>query len=155
MHCDLSDIGSDDQTMRYFRRAIRGQNLDRAGLSAKHMKIMNLLSEPRSVDELQKRLGWEREELRRVLAGFVSADILECKRDESEGTFIAYETNTVAAAKLRSELKQDSGRFVGKIVRDTLTLQLLVKRTRPDAVFFALDTPQSCDAIREAYTSGE
>ena len=50
-------------------------------------------------------------------------------------------------------MKQSSGQFVGKIVRDTLTLQLLVKRTSPDAVFFAVDTPQSCDAIREAYAS--
>lgn len=155
LHCDLAQIPTDDSALRYVRRAIRGQNLDRAGLSAKHMKIMNLLSEPRSVEELQKRLGWERQELRRVLAGFVAADILECKRDESEGKFVAYETNSVAAAQLRSGLKQASGQFVGKIVRDTLTLQLLVKRSKPDAVFFAVDTPQSCDAIREAYTAGE
>ncbi len=155
LHCDLADIGADEASLRFVRRAIRGQNLDRAGLSAKHMKVMNLLSEPRSVDELQKRLGWQREEVRRVLFGFVAADILECKRDESEGKFVAYETNSVAAAQLRAGLKQASGRFVGKIVRDTLTLQLLVKRSRPDAVFFAVDTPQSCDAIREAYTSAQ
>lgn len=155
LHCELDQIGADDSAMRYVRRAIRGQNLDRAGLSAKHMKIMNLVSEPRSIDELQKRLGWEREELRRVLAGFVASDILECRRDESEGKFVAYETNSVAAAQLRSGLKQASDKFVGKIVRDTLTLQLLVKRTKPDAVFFAVDTPQSCDAIREAFTSAQ
>lgn len=155
LYCDLDQIGEDESTLRYVRRAIRGQNLDRAGLSAKHMKIMNLLSEPRSVDELEQRLGWEREEVRRVLAGFVAADILECKRDESEGKFVAYETNSVAAAQLRSSLNKGDGRFVGKVVRDTLTLQLLVKRTRPDAVFFAVDTPQSCDAIREAYTGAE
>jgi CheY-like chemotaxis protein len=153
LHCDLSQLGEDDAALRYARRAIRGQNLDRAGLSAKHMKIMNLLSEPRSVDELQSRLGWDREEIRRVLAGFVAADILECQRDESEGKFVAYETNSVAAAQLRSALNQAGGKFTGKVVRDTLTLQLLVKRSKPDAVFFAVDTPQSCDAIREAYTS--
>lgn len=153
LHCDLSEFEQDDPALRYVRRAIRGQNLDRAGLSAKHMKVMNLLSEPRSVDELQKRLGWQREEVRRVLAGFVAADILECKRDESEGNFVAYETNSVAAAQLRSSLTKAGGQFVGKVVRDTLTLQLLVKRTKPDAVFFAVDTPQSCDAIREAYTA--
>ncbi|WP_182865515.1 response regulator [Rhodopirellula sp. JC639] len=153
LHCDVSEIQADDSALRYVRRAIRGQNLDRAGLSAKHMKVMNLLSEPRSVDELQKRLGWDREEVRRVLSGFVAADILESRRDESEGKYIAYETNAVAAAQLRGGLKQASGKFVGKIVRDTLTLQLLVKRTKPDAVFFGIDTPQGCDAIREAYTS--
>lgn len=155
IHCDLSAINPDDSALRYVRRAIRGQNLDRAGLAAKHMKILNLLSEPRSVDELQKRLGWEHDEIRRVLTGFVSADILECKRDESEGKFVAYETNSVAASQLRNELKQASGQFVGKVVRDTLTLQLLVKRTQPDAVFFAVDTPRNCDAIREAYESAE
>jgi DNA-binding MarR family transcriptional regulator len=155
LYCDLSEIQSDDSALRYVRRAIRGQNLDRAGLSAKHMKIMNLLSEPRSVDELQQRLGWDHEEVRRVLSGFVAADILEVRRDESEGKFVAYETNAIAAAQLRSGLKQDSGKYVGKIVRDTLTLQLLVKRTKPDAVFFAVDTPQSCDAIREAFTSAQ
>lgn len=155
LHCDAAELAEDDPALRFVRQAIRGQNLDRAGLSAKHMKIMSLLSEPRSIDELQSRLGWERDELRRVLAGFVSADILECKRDESEGKFVAYETNSVAAAQLRSSLSQASGQYVGKIVRDTLTLQLLVKRTRPDAVFFAVDTPQSCDAIRDAYTSAQ
>jgi CheY-like chemotaxis protein len=153
LHRDLSDLPADDSATRYVRRAIRGQNLDRAGLSAKHMKIMNLLGEPRSIDELQQRLGWEREELRRVLAGFVTADILECTRDDSRGKFVAYETNTVAAAQLRNGLKKQAGPFVGKVVRDTLTLQLLVKRTHPDAVFFAVDTPQSCDAIREAFTT--
>ncbi|MEM6469126.1 MAG: response regulator [Planctomycetota bacterium] len=153
LHCDEAYLGDDDAATRYVRRAIRGQNLDRAGLSAKHMKVMNLLGEPRSIDELQKRLGWDRDEVRRVLTGFVAADVLECKRDESEGKFVAYETNSVAAAQLRSGLKRDSGAFVGKVVRDTLTLQLLAKRTKPDAVFFAVDTPQSCDAIREAYSS--
>ncbi|KAA5544601.1 response regulator [Roseiconus nitratireducens] len=155
MHRDLSELPDDEPSLRYVRRAIRGQNLDRAGLSAKHMKIMNLLGEPRSIDELQKRLGWEREELRRVLSGFTSADILEIQRDESEGKFIAYETNTVAAAQLRNGLKQNAGKFVGKVVRDALTLQLLVKRMGPDAVFFAVDTPQSCEAIREAYLSAK
>jgi CheY-like chemotaxis protein len=155
LHCDESEIAADDSALRYVRRAIRGQNLDRAGLSARHMKIMNLLSEPRSIDELEKRLGWERVEIRRVLSGFVAANILECKRDDSEGRFVAYETNSVAAAQLRSGLKHAEGKFVGKVVRDTLTLQLLVKRTKPDAVFFAVDTPQSCDAIRDAYTAAE
>ena len=155
LHRDESELVPDESSLRYVRRAIRGQNLDRAGLSAKHMKIMNQVSEPRSIDDLQQRLGWERDEIRRVLAGFVAADILEFKRDESEGKFVAYETNAVAAAQLRNGLKQNESKFVGKVVRDTLTLQLLVKRTSPDAVFFAVDTPQGCDAIREAYASAQ
>ncbi|MEL6106626.1 MAG: response regulator [Planctomycetota bacterium] len=155
LHRDVSELPEDVATLRFVRRAIRGQNLDRAGLSAKHMKIINLVSEPRSIDELTQRLNWGRDELRRVLSGFVTAEILECKQDESEGKFVAYETNAVAAAQLRNGLKENASRYVGKVVRDTLTLQLLVKRSTPDAVFFAVDTPQSCDAIREAYTSAQ
>ncbi|MEO1530417.1 MAG: response regulator, partial [Planctomycetota bacterium] len=155
LHRDASELPQDHPSLRFVRRAMRGQNLDRAGLSAKHMKIMNLVSEPRSIDELVQRLGWDRDEVRRVLSGFVTAELLECKQDESEGKFVAYETNAVAAAQLRNGLKQADSRFVGKVVRDTLTLQLLVKRSTPDAVFFAVDTPQSCDAIREAYTSAQ
>ena len=30
-------------------------------------------------------------------------------------------------------------------------MQLLVKRSQPEVVFFAVDTPEGCDAIREAY----
>ena len=152
VHCDLSHLIDDQPSNRFVRRAIRGQNLDRAGLSARHMKIMNLLSDPRSVDEIQQRLGWDRDEVRRVLHGFCQAEILECQQDASEGKFVAYETNTAVAGQLRKQLAEGSQRFVGKVVRDVLTLQLLVKRSQPDVVFFAVDTPQACDAIREAVT---
>ncbi|TWT88063.1 response regulator [Stieleria varia] len=150
LHADEHDLPGDDSSTRYVRRAIRGQNLDRAGLSARHMKIMNLVTDPRSIDELQQRLGWQRDEVRRVLHGFCQAEILETQRDESEAKFVAYETNTVVAGQLRQSFANQQGRFVGKVVRDVLTLQLLVKRSQPDVIFFAVDTPQACDAVRDA-----
>lgn len=153
LHCDAALIPQDDPANRYKRAAARGQNMDRAGLSPKHMKIISLLTEERSVEELTTRTGWDREEVRRVLAGFVMAEILECTRNESQGSFVTYETNAVAAAKLRAELKADQSPYQGKIVRDTLTLQLLLKRTKPDAVFIAVDSPESCAQVREAYTN--
>lgn len=153
LHCDESELPHDETSIRYVRRAIRGQNLDRAGLSARHMKVMNLVTDPRSVDELQTRLGWDRDEVRRVLHGFCQAEILDFQRDESEAKFVAYETNAVVAGQLRKSLAEGPQRFVGKVVRDVLTLQLLVKRSQPDVVFFSVDTPQSCDAIRDAVSN--
>ena len=150
VHCDASELPEDDSSVRYVRRAIRGQNLDRAGLSARHMKILNLVTDPRSIDELQRRLGWERDEVRRVLFGFDQAEILERQRDQSEAKFVVFETNSVAAGQLRKSLANGPKRFVGKVVRDVLTLQLLVKRMQPEVVFFAVDSPQSCEGIREA-----
>ena len=61
----------------FARKAIRGQNLDRAGLSSRHMQLMSQLSEPKTVAQLTKQLGWPEEETRRVLHGFELADLIE------------------------------------------------------------------------------
>ena len=63
----------------YARRAIRGQNLDRAGLSAQHMKIMNLLAQPKSADQLAEQLGQPPEQVRRALEGFLLAEWIEVR----------------------------------------------------------------------------
>ena len=61
----------------YVRRAIRGQNLDRAGLSPQHQKILSSLGEPRSLTELAEQMAWETDEVRRVLYGLWLADLVE------------------------------------------------------------------------------
>ena len=151
LHCDESELPEEAENQVYVRRTIRGQNLDRSGLSARHMKVLNLLSEPASIDDLSSRLDWERDEIRRVLNAFVNADILERKQDQQLGKFVVFESNTVIASKLRAALKEQNDQFIGKVVRDPLTLQLLVKRSSPDTIFFAIDAPTACRPIHDAY----
>lgn len=135
----------------YVRRAIRGQNLDRAGLSARHMKILGLLSEPRSGIELASLLGWEPTEVRQVLHGFQLAELIETGTRADAGQFIVYEPDPAMAQHLRSTLRENSSRYVGKVVRDRLALQLVLKRGRPDVVIFAADDEASCKAIKELF----
>ncbi len=152
LHCADDTLPEDDAQQTYVRRAIRGQNLDRTGLSAHHMKLLNLLSAPLTVDQLAGRVDWPREEIRRVLFGFMQAGILERRIDNNEGQFVIYEPNSVIAGKLRGSLKQ-LDQYAGKVVRDALTLQLLVKRATPDVVFFAIDSPSVCKPIRDVCTA--
>ena len=153
MYCPESDLLDDDAKWSYVRQSIRGQNLDRSGVSARHMKILNLLSEPCTIDELQSRIDWERDEIRRVLHALVLGGILERSEQASGRKFVIYEPSTVIAGKLRGALKQNADGIVGKVVRDQMTLQLMLTRTRPDAVFFAVDSPQACRPIRQASDS--
>jgi CheY-like chemotaxis protein len=64
----------------FARKAIRGQNLDRAGLSARHLTLMSALSQPRSVKQLSGGLKWDLQEVSRVLRGFVLAELVELSR---------------------------------------------------------------------------
>lgn len=149
MHCSADQLATEGERDVYSRRNVRGQNLDRAGLSARHMKVLNLLSEPISIDDLAARVDWPRDEARRVLNGLAKAGVLERTSENNISKFVVYEPNTAVAGQLRAALKQNSSEYMGKVVRDPLTLQLLVKRASPDAVFFALDTPSSCAPIKE------
>ena len=155
MYCDESLLPTDDPAHVYSRRAIRGQNLDRSGLSARHMKILNLLANPCSIDDLQPRLVWPRDEVRRVLHALVQVGLLERKTVTATGKFVVFEPSTLVAGKLRTELNAQTDKFIGKVVRDTMTLQLMVKRMQPDAVFFAIDAPEACEAINEAMAESD
>lgn len=138
----------------YVRRAIRGQNLDRAGLSARHMKILGLLSEPRSIEELATRLEWDHHEVRQVLHGFELAELVETGTQANVAQFIIYEPNPAVAQHLRTALREHSDRYAGKVVRDRLALQLVLKRSRVDALVFAADDEASCSHVKEIFASG-
>lgn len=133
----------------YVRRAIRGQNLDRAGLSARHMKILGLLSEPRSAEELASLLQWEQLEVRQVLHGFELAELVHTGTRANVGQLVVYEPNPAVAQHLRTALGESSNRYATKVVRDRLALQLVLKRSRPDVLVFAADDQAACNHIKE------
>lgn len=139
---------------QYRRRAIRGQNLDRAGLSARHMKILGLLSELRSVDELASQLGWEKDEVCRVLHGFVMAELVEEQQRAAGGNVVIFETDPAAVQQLRRECSESSNRYQAKVVRDRLGLQLLLKRSVVDTLVFPGDDSETCRFIHDLFASG-
>jgi len=129
------------QTM-YVRSAVRGQNLDRAGLAAGHMKILSQLSEPMSSQDIATRLGLNHDEVRRVLYGLTLAELVECRKQTAAKTVFALEQDPNGGQVLRSLLSDGSRGFAGRVVRDQLGLQLLVKRSVPDAILMAIDNEE-------------
>ena len=75
--CDESELPAFRDDAAHVRKAIRGQNLDRAGLSSRHMKLMGMLAKPVTAEQIANQLGWPVEEVRRVLHGFELAELVE------------------------------------------------------------------------------
>ncbi len=136
-------VQTDEQT-NYVRRAIRGQNLDRAGLSARHMNLLNVLSDPKDTRELARTLGWDSDEVGQVLLGFEQAELIEKRVQSSVGSFVVFEPDPTHAQRLRESLEASDNRYSGKVVRDKLALQLVLKRTIPHSLIFAGDDEAAC-----------
>lgn len=142
-----------DETRLYVRRAIRGQNLDRAGLSARHMKVLNVLSDPKTAGELAASLGWNLDEVRQVLHGFTMAELVEERHQAVPGQFVVFEPDAGAAQALRSSLEDSDNRYAGKVVRDKLALQLLFKRSVPHTLVFSGDDDHVCHIVRQMFAT--
>jgi CheY-like chemotaxis protein len=152
IHSDDSQDNPEDNSL-YVRRAIRGQNLDRAGLNARHMKVLNVLADPKDSAELTEALGWNRDEVRQVLSGFVLAELVEQRQNAVAGQFVVFEPNSVAAQSLRTSLEDSDNRYAGKVVRDKLALQLVLKRSIPHTLVFDADEQSSCDLMKQLFNT--
>jgi CheY-like chemotaxis protein len=141
------------ETVTYVRRAIRGQNLDRAGLTARHMKVLNVLSDPKDTQELARTLGWNPDEVQQVLSGFVMAELVEQRAHAVAGQFVVFERNPTVAQQLRGSFEDSDNRYVGKVVRDKLALQLVLKRAIPHTIIFAADDPEACRAMQGLFAT--
>ncbi len=137
----------------YARRAIRGQNLDRAGLPARHMKVLNVLSDPRTTFELADSLGWEAAEVEQVISGFVLAELVELRTHAVAGQFVVFEPDASIAQNLRDSLQGSDQRYIGKVVRDKLALQLILKRSLPHTLVFAGEDEHSSKLMGQLFAS--
>ena len=132
--CDDAQLPPSDGQVSFVRRAIRGQNLDRAGLAAKHQKIVGLLAEPHSLTQISQKLSWEESETIRVLYALTKAELVEAKRVAAKPTVVLFEPDAEHAQQIRSDLEQTDTGFNIKVAREKLALQLLLKKDVPDAL---------------------
>ena len=149
LRCPEDELPESPPERMYGRRAIRGQNLDRAGLSPQHQKIMTYLAEPRSLTELAEQMSWETDEVRRVLYGLWLADLVDVQTRTAGHCAVVLETDPAMAHQLRelSSLAECSWNL--KVVRDRLSLQLVLKRHRPDVLVVCVDSESSRRAVEE------
>jgi CheY-like chemotaxis protein len=137
----------------YVRRVTRGQNLDRAGVSAQHMKLLGLLSEPRSLQKLAHQLGWQPDEAARVLFGLTLAEAAQHQQQRENRQVVVFEPDPSSAQPLREFLARGDQRYQGRVVRDRLALQLVLKRAQPEALIFSLTSGEAIQTCRECYAS--
>jgi CheY-like chemotaxis protein len=135
----------------YVRRVTRGQNLDRAGVSAQHMKLLGLLNEPRSAEKLAQHLGWQPDDAARVLYGLMLAETVQLQKRREARQLIVFEPDPSAAQPLREFLARGDQRYQGRVVRDRLALQLVLKRGQAEALVFSLASAEAIETCRECY----
>src|SRR5690606_19997184 len=127
LRCDPGDLPDDTPNTVYVRRSVRGQNLDRAGLTPDQLKVLSSVNEPVSAVELSDRLGRDAGEMRRVLLGLSMAELVDRHAQGDVMHVVALESDSTAAQTLKKALVHDGSRFSAKIVRDQLAVQLLLK----------------------------
>ena len=130
----------------WVRNSLRGQNLDRTGLSAKHAQILSQLdSSPKSDSELATKAGLTAHETRLVLEGLLLAEWVENRALTPAKTLIAFESEAENADLIRSMIENGSCGWAGQVLRDDLSFQLLLKRKPPQAVLIALEGENQLD----------
>lgn len=153
-HCTASYLPADVSRHVFARRAVRGQNLDRAGVAAKHLQLLSQLSEPQTAEQLATQQNWPPEEMSRVLWALTLADLVESKVEMTSRQVLAIEADPQGAHQLRAVLTDEQSGFTGRVVRDRLALQLVLRRTAPDVIIAAIDTPECRNLARELQQSG-
>ena len=138
MNCDELTLPELSDNSGYKRRSLRGQNLDRAGLASHHMKLMGSLSDARTVQELADQMGWEADEMRRVLHGFELAELVAHQSIRQTSRVVGITSDQVLAQRLADTFNAQAESITGKLLRDWLALDLLLRRNRPNVLIVDL-----------------
>ncbi len=156
LNCPEDELNQDEPGTGWIRHALRGQNLDRTGLSARHVQLLSHLdATPRGTEDLSRRSGLPLDEVRRVFEGFMLSDWVQRQVQVSAASrfVVAYEPDAVGANMIRAVIADTSNAWTGHVVRDFLGLQLLLKRRRPDVLLIAVEGEESLhlpEKIRES-----
>ncbi len=154
-HCDEHELPSAEDDCVYVRRAVRGQNLDRAGVAPQYMKALNLLGDRRSAAEIADQLGWTADEAVRVLHAMHLAELVEQTSRGTARQVVAFETDATVAGQLREALDSDPLQFYGKVVRDQIALRLVLGRSQPDILVFNLSCTEALALMKDQQRAPE
>ncbi|MEM9939987.1 MAG: response regulator [Planctomycetota bacterium] len=136
--CDESELPGLGEQIGFSRKSVRGQNLDRAGLSSRHMKVLSIIAEPTTPQQLADHLDWSIEEACRVLHGFEMADLVERCQVSDVLKILAVVATPTLGRTIDTCLRGNQEFAKGRIVRDVLALRMLLRRARPDVILMDL-----------------
>lgn len=136
----LAQPGIDgEEKVEYARKSIRGQNLDRAGLSGLHMKLLSSLNNPMTATELSAQSGCTVDEVQRVMRGFELAELVSRQPRCQQQNVIVVCGDAERAHHVNQFLQANRNSIQGRVVRDALAVKLLLRRSKPDVLLFDLD----------------
>lgn len=147
--CDVDDIPKHDDSVAFVRKNVRGQNLDRAGLSSRHMRLMNVITEPVNISEITSQLEWPEEEVRRVLNGFELAELVQQSKVVNTMRVFGVARNLEIVENVTTFFKANQDKLDGRLVRDLLALRLLLRRSKPTALVLEV-TEEVVEFIEES-----
>lgn len=133
----------------FTRTPQRGQNLDRAGLSATQMKLLNLTSSPTCIADLAAKTGLGENEVGRILRGFVNAELVSRQNLQKLQKVIAVSQCTTRSKQLSDFFKINSSEYNGRCVRDGLAVKLMLRRVNPDILLFDLDDESTSKTLQQ------
>ena len=135
---DGANVPTTEPGCRFVRNNVRGQNLDRAGLSSAHMQVMNLVASPTTLENLCQQTGLSQQEMSGVLRGFELAELI--KRESQSGHVVLVVTDNASHAQHFNTCFSDTNNeFSGKVVRDLLAIKLFCRRNSVNQLVIDLD----------------
>ncbi len=141
--CSNDEVCTD---VGWARNSLRGQNLDRSGLSASHIQLLSHVdSNPKSTSEIAAKAGLPRAEVIAVLEGLLLSDWVENRVLTEARTLIAFESDVKGANLIRTIIENSDNGWTGNVVRDEFSLNLLMKRKSPDAALIAVQGEHELD----------
>ncbi len=152
MLCNADELPNYEKS-GFVRKSIRGQNLDRSGLSSRHMKLLNLVSEPRTLEQLSEQSGWPSVEAQRVLHGFVLAELIENCEVVPKQTVQGVTENPAIGRNLASFIHTNQNEFAGKIFRDWSALRSAFGQKKPDVLIVDLGCESAQHELAESRTA--
>ena len=136
--CFANELPQPETGLGFVRRTLRGQNLDRAGLLSRHMRLMSVIAEPASIVQMSEQLGWPEEETQRVVHGFELAELIERRAVTNTTKVLCMVKDPELKKQASSFFKSARNEVSPKFVNDLLGLKLSLRRSRPDVLLLDL-----------------
>jgi len=147
--CPTSGLPERDADEIFLRHSLRGQNLDRCGLAPHHMKVLTALNDGASLAELSHQVQLEPDVVFRVLFGLTLAGLARREIRTQQRSVVVFDTDAESVRGLRQLFNNHAEELTGKIVRDALAFQLLLRKQSASAVVVRVADPSHVQLVRQ------
>jgi len=140
---------SGEQPPVYVKSDKRGQNLDRAGLTATQMKILNLTASPMTAEQVAQQTSLPVDTAQRILEGMCYGDMLMRQASHNLHNVLMVTRSPERTRQVSTFFNLHASEFNGRCVRDRISVKLLTRRLNPHVLVFDLDDPDTHQTLQQ------